>query len=475
MFKKTVLTKKKFMKLFPVLLFFFLSLGAVYSQSTFIVVDTISIVGNNTTKSYIIINQLDIKRGDTIYFNNLAIKFKDNRNRILDTGLFVEAILNLKDLNTKTGHCSLEITVKESLFIIPKLIFDLTDRNFNEWYYEHDADLSRINYGIELEHKNITGNKDALQFKWQRGITHKYEMRYIRPFLKKDNRLGLIFNILYKYSKEIAYATLNNKLVFLKNKNYNLLKQFRVSLGLTYRTNIYDTHSFTFYYFDSNVHPDVLKKNADYFAKTQSQKNISLVYSFTKDKRKYKMYPNGGYLLGGQITKRGIGIFDDINQVDITINAEKYFYINKTYISAYIFKGKFRALGDDLPYFNNKAIGYEDDLINGYDLNVVDGKHFMYLKTSQRFKIFSGVMDLDRRIFINQFKYIPYEFYLSINFDVAYVNNNVNFVNNRFENRILHGHGVGIDMLIYNSLFQINYSINHIGEDGVFFYYKASF
>ncbi len=463
------------MKVFQFLIFFLLAFGSLHSQSTFFVVDTIVIEGNNWTKPYIIFNQLDINKGDTIYFNNLAIKFKDNRNRILDTGLFVDANINLKDLDTKTGHGTLLITVKESLFIIPKIIFDLTDRNFNEWYYEHDADLNRINYGIELQHKNITGNSDALQIKWQRGITHKYELQYIRPFLKKDNKLGLTFGILYKYSGEIAFATLNNKLAFIRDKSKNLFKQFRVSFGLTHQTTIFNTHGITIFYFNNSIDPKVLNSNKDYFAKSEKQRNISLVYSFTRDKRKYKVYPMGGYLLGGQITKRGIGIFKDINQLDISLDAEKYIPMNKHFISAYILKGKLRIMGDDLPYFNDKAIGYEDDLINGYDLYVIDGKHYMYLKTAQRFKMFSGFLDLNGHSIIKQFKYIPYEFYLSINFDMGYVNNNVNFVNNSFENRILYGQGIGIDMILYNSLFQIKYSINHAGEDGIFFYYKAGF
>ena len=463
------------MKLLSAIFLFFLTFSGLYSQSTFIVVDSIHIEGNKRTKEYIILNELDITVGDTVYFNDLAIKFKDNRNRVLDTGLFVDVNFNIKDLDNRSGNCSLNIIVKESLFIYPRLIFDLTDRNFNEWYYEHDADLNRINYGLVLEHKNITGNKDALQIKWQRGITHKYELEYTRPYFHKNNKLGLTFNILYKYSKEIAYNTFNNKLVFYRNKENNLLKQFRVSVGLTHRPGIFDTHGFTIAYYDNSIDRKVLDYNKNFFSDGVSQKYFSLSFSMKRDKRKYKMYPKGGFLVGGQITKSGLWIFNELNQLDISLNIEKYFYINKNYISAFIFKGKVRALGDDIPYYNNKAIGYDQDLINGYDLYVEDGKHYMYLKTSQRLGLLSGILDLNRHIFIKQFKYIPYEIYLSINFDMAYVNNNVNFVNNSFNNRVLNGHGVGMDMIIYNSLFQINYSINHLGEDGFFFYYRSTF
>lgn len=463
------------MKVFSILIFILTSFSSLLSQTTFIVIDSIDIEGNSRTKDYIILNKIDIETGDTIYFNDLAIRFKDNRNRVLDTRLFVDANFNLKDLNTETGKSILKITVKESLFIYPRIIFDLTDRNFNEWYYNHNADLNRINYGLELEHKNISGNQDALKVKWQSGITHKYELEYTRPFLSTTNRIGLTFNTLYKYSKEIAYNTINNKLVFFKNNKKNLFKQFRISLGFTFRPKIYDTHAITLLYFNNLIDESVLDYNSNYFSNTNNQKYFSITYSYRKDKRKYIMYPKGGYLLVGRVLKSGIGVFDEINLLDISIKLEKHFEINKNFISSFILKGKSRIYGNESNYFNSKAIGYDKDLISGYDLYVIDGKDFAYLKTSQRFKITSGFLDLKRTILIKQFKYIPYEFYLSINFDMAYVNNNVNFVVNSFENRLLFGHGAGLDLLLYNNLFQIHYSFNHIGDSGVFFYLKSTF
>jgi len=463
------------MKHFFILILFVFIATSSFSQSKFIVIDSILIEGNNRTKDYIITKELDIKEGDTIYFNKLGVTFQNNKNRVLNTGLFVDVSFNLKDLNTSNGSAKIYILVKESWYIFPKIIFDLVDRNFNVWFYENHASLKRINFGLGVEHKNLTGNNDALMLKFQTGVTKKIELEYSRPYLKKDNKIGFNFNVFYKFSKEIPYNTISNKLIYYRSKK-NIFKQLRIILGFTFRPKIFDVHSVNLKLSKNKITDFVIDElNPNFFWSSTIQKYFSLSYSYIRDKRQYKRYPKGGYLLGGSLEKTGLGIFNSRNQLDLTMNFEKYFLINRNFISTYLFKVKYRIFGDESPYFNNKAIGYEEDLINGYELYVIDGKDFGYVKTAQKIKLFSGVFDFKNLVPIKQFNYIPYEIYLSINFDLGYVNNNVNFVNNSFNNRFLYGCGVGLDMVVYNNLINLNYSFNHIGEGGIFFDVKADF
>lgn len=447
-----------------------------FSQVKYVVIDSIQITGNNRTKEYILLNEMDIEVGDTILFNNLGIRFEKNKNRILGTKLFVNIDFNLKKLNTETGHSNLVVEVDESWYIYPKIILELTDRSFNEWYYQHDASLKRINYGLGLTYANLSGNKDVLELMFQRGITKKFEIKYSRPFWNKDCNIGFVFDVFYKYSKELAYDTKYNKLIFVKDDDKNIFKQYRISSSYTYRPKIYDTQTINFNYFNTSIDSIVLKNyNSDFLSGRTQQKYFLLSYSYFRDKRDYQLYPKGGFLLGGTIEKLGLGIFDDIDQLNLYFSYEKYFLINRNFISTYIFKSKYKLLGEESPYFNNKAIGYEENLLHGYDLYVIDGEDFAFFKTAQKFNLFDGSISMPTMVSLKQFKDIPYEFYLSINYDVGYVNNNVNFVENNFNNRFLYGYGVGIDVLAYNSLFSIDYSLNHIGDSGVFFYYKNEF
>ncbi len=444
------------------------------AQIPFVVIDSIEISGNSHTKDYIIINELDFEKGDTVYFTKLEKIFNDNKNRLLSTGLFVDAGFNLKKYNSYTGKATISIKIIESWYIYPSFYFELTDRNFNDWFYDHDARLNRINIALDLKHKNLTGNHDPLKIKIQRGITNKLELQYIRPFLNMNHRIGFIFNSMYKYSKEIAYDTKYNKLVLYMDENKYMFRQFRLVLGLIYRPELYLTHKFEMSFHDNLIDTLIQNKyNSVFFIDNPVQRYFELKYSFFYDKREFKVYPQGGYFLGFSLEKSGVGIFNDLNILNLYISGEKYFSINKNFISVYKLKAKKRLFNNKSPYFNNKSLGYEENYLNGYELYVIDGKDYFYIKSEQKIKLFSGNFNFKRIVNMSQFQLIPYKFYLSFNFDLGYVNNNINFVLNNFANRLLYGYGPGLDLIIYNNYFQINYSINHTGEGGIFFHYKT--
>ncbi|HEB62656.1 MAG TPA: outer membrane protein assembly factor [Bacteroidetes bacterium] len=461
----------KFLVTISILLF---SFNTLLAQIPFVVIDSIELSGNHHTKDYVIYNELDFSRGDTIYFQNLEKLFKDNKNRLLSTGLFVDAGFNLKKYNSNTNRGTISIKIIESWYIYPTVYFELTDRNFNDWFYDHDAKLNRINIALDLNHKNLSGNRDPLKIKIQRGITKKLELQYIRPFLSMDHRIGFVFNTMYKYSKEIPFNTINNKLIFYRDENKNMFRQFRISTGLFYRPELLLTHKFEFNFYDNLIDTLVQNKfNPYFFNKDPIQKYFEFRYAFVFDKREFRVYPKGGYFFGFSLVKSGLGIFKDLNILDLYASVEKYFPLYNSFISVYKLKAKKRLLSKKASYFNNKSLGYEEDYLNGYELYVIDGEDYFYLKSAQKIKLLSGKLNLKRLIKINQFQLIPYEFYLSFNFDLGYVNNNSNFVSNNFTNRFLYGYGPGLDMIIYNNYFQLNYSVNHIGEGGIFFHYKT--
>jgi len=66
--------------------------------------------------------------------------------------------------------------------------------------------------------------------------------------------------------------------------------------------------------------------------------------------------------------------------------------------------------------------------------------------------------------------------YLSLNNDVAYVNDTQFNQSNFLGNRWLLGGGLGLDLVLYyDKVIQIQYSINHLKEKGLFLHFKLSF
>ena len=71
---------------------------------------------------------------------------------------------------------------------------------------------------------------------------------------------------------------------------------------------------------------------------------------------------------------------------------------------------------------------------------------------------------------------LPIKTYLTFNFDTGYVNNPYEKENNKLSNRQLYGGGVGLDIIAYyNMTWRFEYSMNHLGEKGLFFNYSVGF
>ena len=455
-------------------IFFILLVSKGYSQIPYVVVDTIVIEGNVHTKDYIIYNELDFARGDTVYFDKIQKVFKNNQNRLLSTGLFVNAVLNLKKYDSATSAGEIEIKLNEAWYIYPVIGLELTDRNFNEWIVEHNASLRRINISAGLKHLNVSGNNDFGEIKVQTGTTKKFEIDYKRPFFSSKYRAGLDVNVMYKYSKELAYNTIHNKLAYVKNHEENLFRQFRTKVSLHWRPAIFNTHNIILQY-DNIMVADSISTfyNPQFINARHRQQSLNITYTFVHDKRQFRMYPEGGHYLAFILEKTGIGIFKDVNILNTYFEWQKYIAFKKGFISAFKTKIKKNIIGRKIPYFNNKALGYEEDYLNGYELYVIDGEDYVYTKISQKLKLISSFVDMQKILSFRQFKVIPFDIYLSLNFDTGYVNNNINFADNSFTNRWLYGYGVGFDINIYQNYFQLNFSINHLKETGIFFHFKT--
>ncbi len=59
-------------------------------------IDSIIYEGNKKTKNYIIRRELDFKVNDSVEAQVLTKNLKSNRSRILNTGLFQDANINIK-------------------------------------------------------------------------------------------------------------------------------------------------------------------------------------------------------------------------------------------------------------------------------------------------------------------------------------------------------------------------------------------
>jgi len=457
---------------------FTLFLFSSSAQTDRILINEVTIIGNKKTKSKVIHRELSISKGDSIVLTELDNLFTRNRLQILSTGLFNNVTLNLTNYEVNAATADIEIVVEENWYLFPVPIFELADRNFTVWWREQGRRLDRTNYGFRLGHYNFTGNRDPLKVKVHFGYIRKYELEYAHPYLAFDNKLGIAASIFYSENREIAYKTENNKTLFHKMEDERrMLSRFRVGPQIKYRPTLNAYHSFRMEYHHNKIDDFVAKElNPDYFLDGKTDlRFFFLEYDFNFDKRLYSNYPQGGYLIFGNVKKEGLGVFGDYDNLSMELGFEIHKTVQSNFILSTRNKGKTNINRAVVAFANNTGLGWSRDIVSGYELYVMDGTDYVISINDVKWRLFDNNLNTLKWL-PQQFKKMNLTLFVRANFDYAYVNEKTYAESNSLNNRWIYGGGPAIDMIFFNNfLFSFEYSFNDIGEHGLFFHNSISF
>ena len=450
----------------------------LYAQADYVIIDEVILDGNKRTKDGIILRELDLFAGDTLYYADTSQWRLENEKRILSTGLFTNVAVDL-GAHQEDNRRDVVIDIQENWYIYPNFIFDLADRNFSVWWNEQNRSLDRVNYGFRLNHINLTGNRDNLRLTTQFGFTKKFELDYSYPYLDKQQKLGIATNVTFTENREIGFETIGNKTVFHREGDERiLLRRFRSSIALNYRQDLFQYHSFKVEYHRNGIDDFVATElNQDYFLNGEDAiRFFTLDYDYSIDKRIFSFYPEGGFLFGVNTKKEGLGIFGEYDNLFVELRGEYYTQPVKNLIFANQLKLKTNINRRQVAFANNTGLGYNGNVVSGYELYVVDGTDFLLNKSSIRWKAIDNIVNLNKLMPLQQFKLMDFKLYLTFNFDVGYVNEPTYVESNFLNNQWLVGFGPGIDMLLFNThLFSFEYSFNELGESGLFLSNRVSF
>src|SRR5688572_2920196 len=122
----------------------------------------IVLVGNKKTRPEIILREIPFRAGEEYPMQHLVSKFEDARKQLMNTSLFHEVSVTVQ--NTDMYTVDVVVEVKERWYIFPVPYFKPVDRNLNQWIFEQNTSLSRVNYGIKLMYYNATGRNDKFRF-----------------------------------------------------------------------------------------------------------------------------------------------------------------------------------------------------------------------------------------------------------------------------------------------------------------------
>lgn len=426
----------------------------------------IQIKGNKKTKDFVILREVHFKIGDSLNLFHLEDDLKLARQQIYNTTLF-NVVTILPEQVSKTD-IDILITVEERWYIYPSPQFQPVDRNLNEWLIRYKGDLNRVNYGIKFQHFNLTGTRDALRLTLLNGYTRLVSFSYIQPYANRSLTDGFGIGATFSQSREIPYqTTYNNKLLFYNDGKFST-KTFSGSLLYLIRKKILDRHIIGVSFTNFSVTDSVLKSNynPNLFGNTSNEQNIvDLTYGYQYIDVNNIIYPLKGKIYFVNLLKRGFGLGKGTDMLSAEAGYTKYWAFRKNYYLSMQGFGKIK-LPFDLPYINQKALGYGENTLRGMQYYVIDGPLFGYLKTTFKKKIYSFSVPFPIKSISKT--PIPFTFFAKTFADAGVAYNQkkyASYLNNRF----LYSGGFGIDMVtFYDISIRFEYSFNQLGQKGLF-------
>lgn len=428
-----------------------------------IVVQAVHLSGNRRTKASVILREMSVSPGQSVCRDSLQYLLHENYLRLYNLNLFTDIRVSTQD--SGEGAVNIEVALKEQWFLIPQADVQLADRNFNVWWKEQHHDLGRINLGLYLVHKNVSGNLDRLSVSTHVGYTQQLTVSYLRPYIDHKQKQGLGFAAGYSRSREIAYTTAGNKLLFARNNNDFLYANFFISASWIYRQAYRSRHILGLSYNDYKVGDTVRLLRPDFFARNaQSLQFAELNYRFEYNGTDNWNYPRRGVkIVGWTAFRKG---FSGMGVQSIT-GLELGFFkklCNRWYSSA-VFRGR-STFTDQPAYFFQSALGYKTNVVRGYEYYVIQADHFALGRFSLKYE---AVRRQFHRLPFRYLPELPLWIYPKIFADVGYGVNGKDRYGNNLSNMLLYSVGIGLDIITaYDLKLRIEFALNHLGENGIY-------
>jgi hypothetical protein len=160
---------------------------------------------------------------------------------------------------------------------------------------------------------------------------------------------------------------------------------------------------------------------------------------------------------------------------EATATYNQYLRISRKWFVASINKLKV-SFPTNQPYNLQRGLGYGNDYVAGYEYYAIDGQTWGYTKADLKNEIFkTHIKSSENNPFLKGAN-LPIAIYGKVFLDAGYVSNAHSFDYNTLDNHLLLGGGIGVDFaLFYDTTLRFEYSINRLGEKGLFFHTSTYF
>ena len=443
------------------ILYLFSTISSHSQDNDTLRIKEILISGNKRTKTMIIFREMDLKKGDRLSEKKLGELIELDKKRIYNTNLFNS--VNVDILTMPDNQVVLLYKVLERWYIYPGVVFELADRNFNDWWVNQGRDINRVNLGLRFRDFNFRGKRDYLELISQIGFQRQFYFRWKIPYIDKKQQNGLSLTVNYLDSRNVGYLTSDHFQQFAEADRI-LKKSYSGTIVHRYRKSFYSTHAFKLKFSHRIVDDTVLILNPNYFRDSrESQKYFQFDYWFTNDLRNNINYPTKGHYFYVGMQKFGLSIFKELDIINFSFNFNKYWSLDQGIIFASGFTS-FLSNPKNQPYEKYFSLGIDENLVRGYEKNLIEGSSYFLWRNSIKKKIFGFVINKEAQL--DQIRNLPFRFYPKLFFDLGYVNNYPSYeLGRRLTNKLIYGGGLGLDMVcLYDLVIRFEFTYNAEGQ-----------
>jgi outer membrane protein assembly factor BamA len=441
------------------------------APSDLVTVGKVILSGNELTRPELIYRELMFAPGDSMTVKQLDNLMDRSRQNLLNTRIFNFVDIRTHYTSSHEADIHIDFVERWLTWVVPLL--ELGERNLNEWIEK--PSLAGLNYGMYAYLANMKGRNERMQLLLRAGYRQQFSFAYTSPFVNPDMTLGWGVEAGLERSRRRAYTTIDNKQVFYKDNSF-VFQQYFGLLHMYYRPAHFTTHRFI-----AGIHryqfADTLTVLNPRFSPDQRSRltYLSMAYNLRHDRRDLIAYPLDGMYWELSVTRLGLGFLGD-KQMDQT-SAEASFRIYQPLKGRWYSAASLNARwtdGSTLAYFNQKALGFDHNLVRGYEYYVIDGQQYVVAKTNLKFALLPQKTKELSFIRSEKFALIHYALYLNIFADAGICGDRYLSQENQLNNTLLLGGGLGLDFVTYyDRVIRVECAMNKLGEIGVYFHLTA--
>jgi outer membrane protein assembly factor BamA len=403
-----------------------LSINAQSLSDSTLIVSDIQILGNHTTKEYVILREISMKTGDTL--TQEAIE--RDRNNIYNLGLFNKVDI---EYSVYQNMALVFVIVSERWYFIPYPIIGMKYR-----------DPSKLYYGAGVIHQNFRGRNEKVYANTCFGYDRWFMLNYQNPkFVDDDIFIGGTFTVQKIHNLSARYGEYENSNIFFSG---NIGKRF----------GMYQTLSTTLGYEIWQVNDSQLKRTVSVSGR-DAFLTLSLQYRY--DTRNNREYTTNGSLISLLVVKNGFGE-SDMNLSIFSYDLRKFFGFNRESGFGVRTIGTF-VWGGEIPPYRHVFFGY-DERIRGYFYKTMEAENRIGASAELRLPILTPRYLEIESFGIPEFQKLRYGLYFGIFADAGKVWSRNQVV---AEQPWYSGVGAGFQFLLpYGFTIRTEIALNNLGE-----------